>query len=104
MGVALEMSNDECQMTNDEMRARASSALGFFVFSHFFARSPRPLLPHAFGLEQLQLRVSEEVVVFENPDDLQQFRFLLVMIDLLLFDEVGQNCVNGYGCIDVFGA
>src|SRR5262249_42762114 len=42
----------------------------------------------SFGLEELQLRISEEIVVLKDADDLEQVGFLVITVDLNLVNQV----------------
>src|SRR6058998_977520 len=55
------------------------------------------------GLEQLYLRVLEEVAILQNRDDLEQVGFLIVAVDFDLVDQVRQHGVEGNDRVHVAG-
>src|SRR5437016_13569410 len=52
--------------------------------------------------EQFQLRVLEEVIILQNPDDLEQVGFLVVAVDFDLVNQVCQHRVKRNDRIHTF--
>ena len=62
------------------------------------------LFSPSLRLKQLQLRLLEKVITFENPDCLHEVGFLIIPVAFRLFDQIGQNGAKGNDGINALGA